>query len=115
MSPGFHKKKKKKEVFLLLFLFGMVSGLVVCLVFCLGACGIIVPRPGIEPRPRAMKGQSLNHSIAREFHKFFFFFLTLKDARKGFPSGSVVKNLPANAGDVRWIPDLGRSHMPRSN
>ena len=29
----------------------------------------------------------------------------------GFPSGAVVKNLPANAGDTRdvgWIPGLGR-------
>ena len=34
---------------------------------------------------------------------------------KGFPSGSVVKNLPANAGDTGSIPDLGRSHMLRSN
>ena len=27
----------------------------------------------------------------------------------GFPSGSVVKNLPANAGDAESIPGLGRS------
>ena len=27
----------------------------------------------------------------------------------GFPGGSVVKNLPANAGDVDLIPGLGRS------
>ena len=27
----------------------------------------------------------------------------------GFPGGSVVKDLPANAGDVGWIPGLGRS------
>ena len=27
----------------------------------------------------------------------------------GFPGGSVVKNLPANAGDARLIPGLGRS------
>ena len=32
-----------------------------------------------------------------------------------FHSGSVVKNPPANAGDTDSIPDLGRSHMPRSN
>ena len=30
-------------------------------------------------------------------------------------SGSVVKNPPANAGDMGSIPGLGRSHMPRSN
>ena len=28
-----------------------------------------------------------------------------------FPGGSVVKNLPANAGDIGSIPGLGRSHM----
>ena len=33
----------------------------------------------------------------------------------GFPGGSVVKNLLANAGDMGLIPDLGRSHMPQSN
>ena len=27
----------------------------------------------------------------------------------GFPSGSVVKNPPANAGDIGWIPGSGRS------
>ena len=29
----------------------------------------------------------------------------------GFPGGSVVKNPPANAGDVGLIPGLGRSLM----
>ena len=107
---------QKTRVFLLLFLFGMVFDLVVCFVFLPWCCGIIVPRPGIEPRSRALKVQSLNHSITREFHKFvFFFFLTVKAGRKGLPSGSVVKNLPASAGDMRLIPDQGRSHVPRSN
>ena len=27
----------------------------------------------------------------------------------GFPVGSVVKNLPANAGEVSWTPGWGRS------
>ena len=40
--------------------------------------------------------------------------LTYKHSR-GFPGGSVVKNLPANAGDMGLSPGLGRSHMPRSN
>ena len=31
------------------------------------------------------------------------------------PGGAVVKNPPANAGDMGLIPDLGRSHMPQSN
>ena len=30
---------------------------------------------------------------------------------EGFPGGSVVKNPPANAGDMSLIPDLGRSYM----
>ena len=33
----------------------------------------------------------------------------------GFPGGTVVKNLPANAGDTGSSPGLGRSHMPQSN
>ena len=32
-----------------------------------------------------------------------------------FPGGTVVKNLPANAGDTGSIPSPGRSHMPQSN
>ena len=34
---------------------------------------------------------------------------------RGFPGGSVVKNLPANAGDMASIPGLGRSHLALSN
>ena len=30
------------------------------------ACGILFPRPGIEPSPPAVEVQSLNHWIARE-------------------------------------------------
>ena len=30
------------------------------------ACGILVPRPGIEPRPPAVEAWSLNHWTARE-------------------------------------------------
>ena len=32
-----------------------------------------------------------------------------------FLGGSVVKNLPANTGDVGLIPGPGRSHMSRNN
>ena len=35
--------------------------------FGLAACGILVPRPGIEPRPSAVKAHSINHWTAREF------------------------------------------------
>ena len=34
---------------------------------------------------------------------------------RGFPGGSVVKNPPANAGDMDPIPGLGRFHRPTSN
>ena len=34
--------------------------------------------------------------------------------KRGFPSGAVVENLPANAGDMGSSPGLGRSHMPQS-
>ena len=34
---------------------------------------------------------------------------------EGFPGGTVVENLPANAGDAGSCPGLGGSHMPRSN
>ena len=38
-----------------------------------------------------------------------------KKGTVGFPGGTVVENLPANAGDTGSSPGLGRSHMPRSN
>ena len=36
---------------------------------------------------------------------------TFKRHFGGFPGGSVIKNLPASAGDTGSIPGLGRSHM----
>ena len=36
-----------------------------------------------------------------------FCLLILKHSYRGFPGGSVVKNLPANAGDMRLIPGPG--------
>ena len=38
----------------------------------------------------------------------------IKKSTGGFPGGAVVKNLPANAGDMGLSAVLGRSHM-RSN
>ena len=50
-------------------------------------------------------GRSLNVTELHTFKRHF----------GGFPGGSVVKNLPANAGDTGSIPGLGRSHVPRSD
>ena len=47
---------------------------------------------------------------------FLFIVLSeLKIKNRGFPGGAVVKNPPANAGDMGSSPGPGRSHMPRSN
>ena len=40
---------------------------------------------------------------------------SLKPHWEGFPGGAVVKNPPANAGDMGSSPGPGRSHMPQSN
>ena len=39
----------------------------------------------------------------------------LKNLYQGFLCGAVVKNPPANAGDMGSSPGPGRSHMPQSN
>ena len=39
----------------------------------------------------------------------------LQEKSEDFPGGPVVKNLPANAGDVSLIPGLGRSHTLWNN
>ena len=44
-----------------------------------------------------------------------FIYAQKKRELRGFPGGTVIENLPANAGDTGSCPGLGRSHMPRSN
>ena len=41
--------------------------------------------------------------------------LNVKSDQLGFPGGSVVKNLPVNAGDTGSTPEPVRSHLPWSN
>ena len=41
--------------------------------------------------------------------------LTFLKISQGFPGGTVVESLPANAGDTGSRPGLGGSHMPRNN
>ena len=65
---------------------------------------------------RKNKGQNRsNGSGARALNGANSFF---RQQRKfdgeDFPGGAVVKNLPANAGDMGSSPGPGRSHMPRS-
>ena len=43
--------------------------------------------------------------------KFWYIEMTGLD----FPGGTVVKNLPAKAGDTGSIPGLGKCHMPQGN
>ena len=40
---------------------------------------------------------------------------TVQKFIEGFLGGSMVKNVPANEGDMGSIPGLGRPHMPQSN
>ena len=39
------------------------------------ACGILVPRPGIEPVPPAVEARSLNHWTTREVPVWWLFFI----------------------------------------
>ena len=59
------------------------------------------------------QGTKIPHAVWHSQKKKFFF--NFKKWGGGFPGGAVVKNLPANAGDMGSSLGLGRSHMPRSN
>ena len=45
---------------------------------------------------------------------YFLCFIDIRH-KQGFPGDSVVKNPPADAGDMGSIPGPGRSHMPWSS
>ena len=51
------------------------------------ACGILVPQPGIKPRPSAVRAWSPNHWTSREFHPNLYFLMDW------FFSGSVLRVL----------------------
>ena len=51
----------------------------------------------------------------RNKYNIVYNYPSFKNKFKGFPGGSVVKNMPANARDMSSIPGLGRSHMLWSN
>ena len=42
---------------------------------CWAACGILIPQPGIKPRPLAVRAQSPNYWTTREFPGVGFYFL----------------------------------------
>ena len=76
------------------------------------------------PRIRWSKYWSFSFSISpsNEYSGLISFRMDLFDlfAVQGtlkslLPGGSVVKNLPANAGDMGLIPDPRRSYVPKSN
>ena len=67
---------------------------------------------GFVPGPQPWEGQK--EELCIRSHKAVTFSLSKREDR-GFPGGTVVENLPANAGDTGSSPGLGRSHMPRSN
>ena len=70
----------------------------------------MVPRKGLEegrePSPTGRLSQRL---------RFGFIIFQEGLISRGFTGGSVVKNLPANAGDMRLIPGPRRSHVPWSS
>ena len=46
--------------------------------FCHVSCGILVPRPGVQPAPPAVEAWSLNHWTTREVPKWLFLGFFLK-------------------------------------
>ena len=70
-------------------------------------------------QPNKLIKKKYIYSIKSNLFLSFFFNVATRKFKNtyvgGFPGGSVVENLPANAGDTGSSPGLGRSHMPRSN
>ena len=60
-------------------------------------------------------GGVMNWAIGIDMYTLMCIKLMTNKYLLDFPGGTVVKNLPANAGDVGSSPGPGRSHMPRSN
>ena len=60
-----------------------------------GACGILVPRPGIEPMPLVVKARSLNYWAAREFlmvpHYFHSFFPLIQPSLFAYPQHQTLE------------------------
>ena len=89
----------------------------------LGSCRLLTPSldlriciPLAFPVPGTAQGHSLETGAAETIWVVYVtepsYSLYINFKTLGFPGGSVVKNLPANAGDTGLIPGLGRSHIP---
>ena len=61
----------------------------------------------VPHRKKKYKGQKRHLSQLSQPH--------LKSSPRNFPGGAVVKNPPANAGDMGLSHGPGRSHMPQNN
>ena len=55
------------------------------------------------------------HSQSDQADRLVELFAMIKPMGGGFPGGTVVKNPPANVGDMGSSPGPGRSHMSQSN
>ena len=64
--------------------------------------------PNLEPIQLTNSAKLKHHCGTNTFHG------TVLSNVLGFCGGSVVKNLPANAGDTSWIPGLGKSPRERN-
>ena len=63
-QPLRHQGSPHSSIFILFFSFFFLNFFAAP---CHAACGILVPQPGIEPGPSAVKAWSLNHWTDREF------------------------------------------------
>ena len=66
----------------------------------------VLPREGLDSGRDSQWARVLqDQRMTSYLHKDFL----------DFPGGTVVKNLPANAGNMGWIPGLGRFHMAQGS
>ena len=62
-----------------------------------------------------ISGKTFSLLVHRGKPAYIVWYLNLLNVHRDFPGSAVVKNLPANTGDMGASPGPGRSHMPRSN
>ena len=62
-----------------------------------------------------LNNQDITEEIKNEIKKYLETNDNENTMTQGFPAGTLVKNPPANEGDMGSSPGPGRSHMLRSN